>query len=49
LSGPLLDRIDLLVNFERGRTHDLNAAPLMSSTAAREDVALARERQAKPD
>jgi len=46
LSGPLLDRIDLLVQFARDRTHDLNAAPLMSSKVAREAVALARERQA---
>jgi magnesium chelatase family protein len=46
LSGPLLDRIDLLVNFDRDRTHDLDAEPLMSSKAAREAVALARERQA---
>jgi magnesium chelatase family protein len=46
LSGPLLDRIDLLVNLERDRAHDLDAAPLMSSKAAREAVALARERQA---
>jgi magnesium chelatase family protein len=46
LSGPLLDRIDLHVNLDRDRTHDLDAAPLMSSKAARETVALARDRQA---
>jgi magnesium chelatase family protein len=46
LSGPLLDRIDLLVNLDRDRTHGLDTAPLMSSKTARETVALARERQA---
>ena len=46
LSGPLLDRIDLLVNLDRDRTRGLDAAPLMSSKTAREAVALARERQA---
>ncbi len=46
LSGPLLDRIDLLVNLDRDRNRGLEAAPLMSSKAAREAVALARERQA---
>jgi magnesium chelatase family protein len=46
LSGPLLDRIDLLVNLDRDRTLGLDAVPLMSSKTAREAVALARERQA---
>lgn len=46
LSGPLLDRMDLLVHLERDLAHDLKAAPLMSSKAAREAVRLARERQA---
>ena len=46
LSGPLLDRIDLLAHLERDRMHDFNAAPLMSSRAARELVTCARERQA---
>jgi magnesium chelatase family protein len=46
LSGPLLDRIDLLVNLERDLTHDLRTPPLLSSERAREQVARARERQA---
>jgi magnesium chelatase family protein len=46
LSGPLLDRIDLLTNLHRDRGDDLNAGPLMSSKRARERVATARERQA---
>lgn len=46
LSGPLLDRIDLLVNLDRDRTLGLDAAPLTSSKTAREAVAMARERQA---
>jgi magnesium chelatase family protein len=46
LSGPLLDRIDLLTHLERDRRHDLHAAPLTSSTNARELVSRARERQA---
>ena len=46
LSGPLLDRIDLLAHLERDSAHDLSAAPLTSSTAARERVSQARERQA---
>jgi magnesium chelatase family protein len=45
LSGPLLDRIDVLSNLEREHPHDLNAAPLTSSEKARERVTLARERQ----
>jgi magnesium chelatase family protein len=45
LSGPLLDRIDLLVNLDRDRNRGLDAAPLMSSKTARDAVALARERQ----
>src|SRR5205807_6098094 len=45
LSGPLLDRIDLLVHLARSDAHDPGAAPLTSSRAARERVALARERQ----
>jgi magnesium chelatase family protein len=45
LSGPLLDRVDLLVNLERDGGHDLNAAPLTSSERARERVTQARERQ----
>ena len=46
LSGPLLDRIDLLTHLERDHTHELDAAPLTSSTNARERVSRARERQA---
>ncbi len=45
LSGPLLDRIDLLVGVER--QGKLDAAPCTSSRAARERVMLARERQAR--
>jgi magnesium chelatase family protein len=47
LSGPLLDRIDLLTHLERDGAHDLNAAPLTSSRKARELVTQARERQAR--
>jgi magnesium chelatase family protein len=46
LSGPLLDRIDLLVSLQRDPASDLGAPPLMSSAEAREQVAHARERQA---
>jgi magnesium chelatase family protein len=46
LSGPLLDRIDLLTHLELDATHDLNAPPLTSSKEARERVTGARERQA---
>jgi magnesium chelatase family protein len=46
LSGPLLDRIDLLVSLQRDTASDLGAPPLMSSAEAREQVARARERQA---
>jgi magnesium chelatase family protein len=46
LSGPLLDRIDLLVKLDSERTLELGAEPLRSSEQAREQVMLARERQA---
>jgi magnesium chelatase family protein len=46
LSGPLLDRIDLLVNLQRAPACESVAAPLTSSAEARQQVALARERQA---
>ncbi len=46
LSGPLLDRIDLLTHLEVDGAHDLAAAPLTSSESARERVMWARERQA---
>jgi magnesium chelatase family protein len=46
LSGPLLDRIDLLTHLERQKTHDLlKEDPLTTSEQAREAVQLARERQ----
>jgi magnesium chelatase family protein len=46
LSGPLLDRIDLLVNLQREDAHAPGAAPSISSAEAREQVIAARERQA---
>jgi magnesium chelatase family protein len=46
LSGPLLDRIDLLVSLQRDTASDLGAPPLMSSAEAREQVTQTRERQA---
>ena len=45
LSGPLLDRMDLLVSVERPGEHELRAPPLTSSAAARARVAQARARQ----
>lgn len=44
LSGPLLDRIDLLANLARDGTSE--PTPLTSSGRAREQVMRARERQA---
>jgi magnesium chelatase family protein len=46
LSGPLLDRIDLLVTVARPRAADLTRPPLASSAVVRERVLAARERQA---
>jgi magnesium chelatase family protein len=46
LSGPLLDRIDVLSCLQRDLAHDLSAAPLTSSARARAQVADARARQA---
>ncbi len=46
LSGPLLDRIDLLLNLQREHADDLREPALMSSAEAREQVAGARARQA---
>ncbi|HWF32008.1 MAG TPA: YifB family Mg chelatase-like AAA ATPase [Solirubrobacteraceae bacterium] len=46
LSGPLLDRIDLLVAFEHRAAHAPDAPSAISSALARERVAAARERQA---
>jgi magnesium chelatase family protein len=45
LSGPLLDRMDLLVNVERPTQSELSSPPVTSSAAARERIAEARERQ----
>jgi magnesium chelatase family protein len=47
LSGPLLDRIDLLVQVERTATDHLAGDPALSSAKAREQVIEARERQAR--
>ncbi len=46
LSGPLLDRIDLLINLSNHRGRGPLEAPLTSSRHARERVLCARERQA---
>jgi magnesium chelatase family protein len=46
LSGPLLDRIDVLARFEHAAGDPLADAPLVSSQRARERVLDARERQA---
>jgi magnesium chelatase family protein len=46
LSGPLLDRIDLLVGVQRPAAEELGAAPRVSSVAVRERVVEARARQA---
>jgi magnesium chelatase family protein len=46
LSGPLLDRIDLLAPFEHSAAHDLEAPPTTTSREARSLVLGARERQA---
>jgi len=46
LSGPLLDRIDLLSTLHRDPAQDLRAPALMTSAQAREQVADARARQA---
>jgi magnesium chelatase family protein len=45
LSGPLLDRLDLLVSIERPQEHELRAGPTASSAQARARVAEARDRQ----
>ncbi len=45
LSGPLLDRMDLLVNVVRPTERELRAPPETDSTAARARIAMARERQ----
>ncbi len=45
LSGPLLDRLDLLVNVERPTEAELRAPAVIDSAAAQARVAGARERQ----
>jgi len=45
LSGPLLDRIDLLAQLPHDGVYEPSAAPLTSSKKARERVLRARERQ----
>jgi magnesium chelatase family protein len=45
LSGPLMDRIDMLVHLHRDGARQLERPALTSSAAARERVLLARERQ----
>jgi magnesium chelatase family protein len=45
LSGPLLDRMDLLVGVERPREDELRAPPRTTSARAHERVAAARELQ----
>jgi magnesium chelatase family protein len=45
LSGPLLDRIDVLAHFSHGGEHDLSEPASMSTARALELVACARERQ----
>lgn len=47
LSGPLLDRIDLLASLAREPADERPARALTTSARAREEVALARERQAR--
>jgi magnesium chelatase family protein len=46
LSGPLLDRIDLLATLQRDLATDQRARPLTNTRHARDRVADARERQA---
>jgi magnesium chelatase family protein len=45
LSGPLLDRMDLLVSVQRPTEHELRGPAAVGSAGARERVAQARERQ----
>ncbi len=45
LSGPLLDRMDLLVNVVRPSEREMRAAPITNSAGVRERVSQARERQ----
>jgi magnesium chelatase family protein len=46
LSGPLLDRIDLVATLARPSANELREPPVLSSLKARELVLAARERQA---
>jgi magnesium chelatase family protein len=46
LSGPLLDRLDLLVHMQRPTAEQLEDGPTATSAAVRDDVLAARERQA---
>jgi magnesium chelatase family protein len=46
LSGPLLDRLDLVLNLERPAAGQLAGEPVTTSAAERERVIAARERQA---
>jgi magnesium chelatase family protein len=46
LSGPLLDRIDLIAHLRRPSRRELNGAPTIGSRQARDRVTGARERQA---
>jgi magnesium chelatase family protein len=45
LSGPLLDRMDMLVNVERPSDAELRGAAVTDSASARDRVTAARERQ----
>lgn len=45
LTGPLLDRIDLIVDLQRPSPSPLTAPPLLDSLTAREQTRQARERQ----
>ncbi len=47
LSGPLLDRMDLLVGVQRPHERELSSAPAIDSAAVRDRVGQARERQAR--
>jgi magnesium chelatase family protein len=47
LSGPLLDRIDILAGLGRDPSRDSSTEPLTTSARARERIADARERQAR--
>jgi magnesium chelatase family protein len=46
LSGPLLDRIDLVATLERPTARDMRGRPEQNSAQVREQVLAARERQA---